>query len=48
MKNALIAQIAPILGFTPSLEKPKNKALAHYAMPVFALAKEQKLAQNII
>lgn len=48
MKNALIAQIAPILGFTPSLEKPKNKALAHYAMPVFALAKEQKLAPNII
>lgn len=48
MKNALIAQIAPILGFTPSLEKPKNRALAHYAMPVFALAKEQKIAPNII
>lgn len=48
MKNALIAQIEPILGFAPSLEKPRDKALAHYAMPVFALAKEQKKAPNII
>ena len=44
MKNTLKARIESILGYDlkAKLEQPKDKNLAHYAMPVFVLAKELK------
>ena len=44
MKNTLKARIESILGcdLKARLEQPKDKNLAHYAMPVFVLAKELK------
>lgn len=47
MKNTLKAQIKDILGDL-KIESPKDKALAHFALPVFALSKEQKQPPNII
>lgn len=47
MKNTLKAQIKDIIGDL-KLENPKDKNLAHFALPVFGLAKEQKKAPNII
>lgn len=46
MKNTLKARIESILGYAlpAKLEQPKDKNLAHYAMPVFVLAKELKKA----
>lgn len=46
MKNTLKARIESILGcpLPAKLEQPKDKNLAHYAMPVFVLAKELKKA----
>ena len=46
MKNTLKARIESILGcaLLAKLEQPKDKNLAHYAMPVFVLAKELKKA----
>ena len=46
MKNTLKARIESILGYDlkAKLEQPKDKNLAHYAMPVFVLAKELKKA----
>ena len=46
MKNTLKARIESILGcgLLVKLEQPKDKNLAHYAMPVFVLAKELKKA----
>lgn len=42
MKEIVKAEISKILGREVALEKPKDKALAHYAMPTFSLAKELK------
>lgn len=42
MKEIVKAEISKILGREVALEKPKDKALAHYAMPTFSLAKEFK------
>ncbi len=47
MKNTLKEALNDILGDL-KLESPKDKALAHFALPVFALAKEQKQSPNII
>ena len=46
MKNTLKARIESILGcaLLAKLEQPRDKNLAHYAMPVFVLAKELKKA----
>ena len=42
MKEILKAEIYKILGREVTLERPKDKTLAHYAMPTFSLAKELK------
>jgi arginine--tRNA ligase len=42
LKEIVKAEISKILGREVALEKPKDKALAHYAMPTFSLAKEFK------
>lgn len=47
MKNTLKKVLSGILGDL-KLESPKDKALAHFALPVFVLAKEQKQPPNII
>ena len=42
MKEIVKAEISKILGREAALERPKDKTLAHYAMPTFSLAKELK------
>ena len=49
MKNLVSNEISRILGREVIIEKPKDKALAHYASPVaFSLAKELKKAPKLI
>ncbi|MBZ7997283.1 arginine--tRNA ligase [Campylobacter canadensis] len=40
--------ISKVLSIDIELESPKNRALAHFALPCFTFAKEQKKAPNII
>lgn len=42
MKKSVINEIKGAVGFDFALEKPKDKGLAHYAMPTFSLAKQLK------
>ena len=42
MKNLVISEIKKFIDFDFVLEKPKDKGLAHYAMPAFSLAKQLK------
>lgn len=48
MRDKIIDEISTVLGFRANLEKPKDRNLAHYAMPCFLLAKELKKSPNII
>ena len=42
MKKSVINEIKGAVDFDFALEKPKDKGLAHYAMPTFSLAKQLK------
>ena len=42
MKKSVINEIKGAASFDFALEKPKDKGLAHYAMPTFSLAKQLK------
>ena len=42
MKKLVISEIKKNIDFDFALEKPKDKGLAHYAMPTFSLAKQLK------
>ncbi len=49
MRQQIINEISSVLGIKEFvLEKPKDRALAHYALPCFAFSKERKTAPNIV
>ena len=48
MKNKIKAEISKVLEREFVLEKPKDKNLAHYATPLFSLAKELRKSPAMI
>ena len=48
MKNEIYAEIHRVLGGDFLLESPKDKALAHFALPCFAMAKVLKKSHIVI